>query len=168
MQLYECKFNARPLGAIGSESTFVRSVVAENEDSARLAMYAGYEHMNKFSATVSSQKWQFSKADPSLVIVWHSDDGEWGYNLKRGYKDLSALNAVDDPILRQKVSAECMDIVAPISKGHVVKVVCECGHYWITDVNGSRLTICNYFLDQLFGENKLKPTKVLFLIDGDF
>ena len=45
MYEYTFTFNGRKIGAIGSLSQFKVSVIAENDDLARLSLYENFEHI---------------------------------------------------------------------------------------------------------------------------
>ena len=111
-------------------------------------------------------KTQQSVVNPKITINYclKSLNNADGWCLSIGEKIDSPLALIPDEIERQKIMAEANDIVWPENK-FKINVVFDDGNVVQTGVNGSRLSICNHYLGNVFvfsGEVKARAVRIVF------
>lgn len=154
---YKCKFSGCSKGAIGTRHHKQVRIVAECEESARLALYNDFDHIMGLDCSLDDTcNFKQSKFMPSLTIISYKDKSGW--HLQKGAIVESLDNFVSDSIVGMLVNLEGWTMLSNNeSKRRTVKVLTDTGRTWITDINGTMLEVGEHFLGQLFEYDETKP-----------
>lgn len=158
LKLYKCKFSGCLKGAMGARYPKQVRIVAESEESARLALYNDFEHIMGLECTLDTEcKFKQSEFVPNLTIISYLDGSGW--HLQKGTIVESLDNFVSDSIMGQLVNLEGWTMLSNNeSKRRSVQVLTDTGRTWTTEVNGTLLEVGKHFLGQHFEYDETKPT----------